>query len=56
MTMLAIDVYRLGGDAPVYESFIRTSGYWMSDVVRQGNTLFISSGEYGVETVTLPAR
>jgi hypothetical protein len=49
-----IDVYRLSANAaPVYDQFLRTNGWAVSSASRQGNTLYLSSGYWGVESFTL---
>ncbi len=50
----AIDVYRLNdGQAPRFEQTIRTRGWWVNSVARQDQTLFLSSGYWGVQKVQL---
>lgn len=50
----AIDVYQLRDDrAPAFEQTIRTRGWWVNGVARQDQTLFLSSGYWGVQTVQL---
>ena len=52
-----LDLYQLhAGSAPTFDQFVRTSGWWETAIARQGQALFFASGEYGVQTVTLPAR
>jgi hypothetical protein len=49
-----LDVYKLSaGAAPVYDQFIRTRGWSVNSLTRQDNQLFLSSGYWGVEAVTL---
>lgn len=49
-----IDIYRLEeGQAPRFSQFNRTRGWWTSDVARQGNALFLTSGYWGVQRVDL---
>jgi len=49
-----IDVYRLQpGQAPVYDQFIRTRGWWTSSLARQDNQLFLASGYWGTQVVNL---
>jgi len=49
-----IDVYRLSDStAPSYERFVRTHGWGLSSLARQGNRLFLSSGYWGTEVVDL---
>ena len=50
----AIDIYRLAdGQAPHYEQTVRTRGWWINGVSRQQQTLFLSSGYWGVQAVQL---
>jgi hypothetical protein len=50
----AIDIYRLRpGQAPAFEQTVRTRGWWINGVSRQANTLFLSSGYWGVQAVQL---
>jgi hypothetical protein len=50
----AIDIYRLrDGQAPQFEQTVRTRGWWINGVSRQGQTLFLSSGYWGVQVVQL---
>lgn len=50
----AIDVYRLrDGQAPRFEQTVRTRGWWVNGVSRQDQTLFLSSGYWGVQTISL---
>jgi hypothetical protein len=49
-----LDIYRLTPNAaPVYDQFVRTQGWGLSSVARQGNQLFLSSGDWGVQAVQL---
>ena len=49
-----LDVYKLSPTAaPVYDQFIRTRGWSVQSLSRQGNELFLSSGYWGVEAVAL---
>jgi hypothetical protein len=49
-----IDIYRIAPDtSPTYDQFVRTEGWGVSSVSRQGNQLFLSSGDWGVQAVTL---
>jgi hypothetical protein len=49
-----VDVYQLAdGQAPVYSQTIRTYGWWPNAVTRQDNSLFFSSGYWGVQRVDL---
>jgi hypothetical protein len=50
----AIDVYQLrDGRAPAFDQTIRTRGWWLNGVSRQDQTLFLSSGYWGVQKVEL---
>ncbi|HEU4726538.1 MAG TPA: beta-propeller domain-containing protein [Kofleriaceae bacterium] len=50
----AIDVYRLqDGRAPQFEQTVRTRGWSLSNVSRQDQTLFLSSGYWGVQKISL---
>jgi hypothetical protein len=50
----AIDVYRLrDGQAPSFDQTVRTRGWWVNNVARQDQTLFLSSGNWGVQKVEL---
>jgi hypothetical protein len=50
----ALDVYHLAdGKAPQFEQTIRTRGWSVNGVSRQDNTLFLSSGYWGVQKVSL---
>lgn len=49
-----LDIYRLSPNAaPVYDQFVRTLGWSVGSTARQGNQLFLSSGEWGVQSVQL---
>jgi hypothetical protein len=49
-----LDVYRLNPDAPpTYDQFVRTLGWSIASVSRQDNQIFLSSGDWGVQTVAL---
>jgi hypothetical protein len=50
----AIDVYRLrDGRAPQFDQTIRTRGWGVNGVARQDQTLFLSSGYWGVQKIPL---
>jgi len=50
----AIDVYRLrDGKAPRFEQTVRTRGWSVNSVSRQDQTLFLSSGYWGVQKIPL---
>jgi hypothetical protein len=49
-----LDIYRLTPNAaPAYDQFVRTQGWSISSIARQGNQLFLSSGDWGVQVVQL---
>jgi hypothetical protein len=49
-----LDIYRLSDSAaPVFDQFVRTRGWSINSLARQDNQLFLSSGYWGVQTVTL---
>jgi hypothetical protein len=49
-----LDIYRLTtNSAPTYDQFVRTLGWSISSSARQDNQLFLSSGEWGVQSVEL---
>ena len=51
---IGIDIYQLPkNSAPVFEQSVRTNGWWVNRVSRQNNTLFLASGYWGVQAVTL---
>ena len=49
-----VDVYRLADDrAPELLSFQRTRGWWGSNVSRQGDTMYLASGYWGVQSINV---
>jgi hypothetical protein len=49
-----IDIYRLSPTAaPTFDQFVRTRGWSVASLARQGNQLFLSSGYWGVQVVGL---
>jgi hypothetical protein len=49
-----VDIYQLSdGKAPAFSQFARTRGWWSDSVTRQDNTLYLTSGYWGVEAITL---
>jgi hypothetical protein len=51
----AIDIYRLrAGAAPQFEQTVRAHSWGVSSVARQGQTLFLSTGYWGVQKIALP--
>jgi len=50
----AVDVYRLpAGKSPQFEQTIRTRDWSVNSVSRQDQTLFLSSGYWGVQKIQL---
>jgi hypothetical protein len=50
-----VNVFRLvDGEAPQWESFQRTRGWWGYNLSRQNNTIFLATGYWGVQTISLP--
>jgi hypothetical protein len=50
----AIDIYRLrAGGAPQFDQTVRANGWGVNSVSRQGQTLFLSSGFWGVQKIAL---
>ncbi len=49
-----VDIYQLSDNAaPQFSQFARTRGWWTNEVTRQDNTLYLSSGYWGVEPIQL---
>ncbi len=49
-----VDIYQLiEGQPPQFRQFARTLGWWANGVSRQGDTLFLTSGYWGVQKVDL---
>jgi hypothetical protein len=49
-----VDIYQLTpGQPPQFRQFTRTLGWWSNGVSRQGNSLYLSSGYWGVQKVDL---
>ncbi|MEO7111148.1 MAG: beta-propeller domain-containing protein [Polyangiaceae bacterium] len=49
-----VDIYKLAPNAvPSFDQTVRTNGWWTESLSRQDNQLFLSSGYWGVQTVTL---
>lgn len=49
-----LDIYQLSDNAaPQFSQFARSRGWWTNEVTRQDNTLYLSSGYWGVEPITL---
>lgn len=51
---VGLDIYKLQpGAAPVYDQFARTRGWWPNAITRQDGDLFVSTGYWGVQKITL---
>jgi hypothetical protein len=49
-----VDIYQLAdGQPPQFRQFTRTLGWWANGVSRQDNSLYLSSGYWGVQKVDL---
>jgi len=49
-----VDLYRLNEDAdPTFDETVRTRGYWQNAITRAGNQLYLSSGYWGVQVISL---
>jgi hypothetical protein len=49
-----VDIYQLtDGQPPQFRQFTRTLGWWSNGVSRQGDSLFLSSGYWGVQKIEL---
>jgi hypothetical protein len=49
-----VHIYRVSPTTtPTYDQFVRTQGWGVSSIARQGNTLFLSAGDWGVQVVPL---
>jgi hypothetical protein len=49
-----LDIYQLSpGAPPAYDQFVRTQGWGVNSIARQDSTLFLSSGDWGVQVVPL---
>jgi hypothetical protein len=49
-----LDIYKVSdGATPVYDQFVRTRGWGINSLARQDNQVFLSSGYWGVQAVTL---
>jgi hypothetical protein len=49
-----IDIFKLSpGEAPAYDQFVRTRGWWTSSLARQNDTVLLASGYWGTQVVTL---
>jgi hypothetical protein len=47
-----LDIYKLTDGEPVFDQFVRTLGY-SSSTSRQGDQIFLASGQWGVQTINL---
>ncbi len=51
---MGIDIYHLSpSTAPAFEQTVRTLGWWTNSVTRQDNTVYLTSGYWGVQPVVL---
>lgn len=51
---VGLDIYKLTPNAaPVYDQFARTRGWWPNAITRQNGELFVSTGYWGVQKITL---
>jgi hypothetical protein len=51
-----IDIYQLHpGAPPLFNQFVRTLGWSPSSLKRQGNTVYVTTGYWGVQAIALPA-
>jgi hypothetical protein len=51
---VGIDIYKLSDTAaPAFDQSVRTLGWGVNGITRQDNTLYLSSGYWGVQPVTL---
>ncbi len=49
-----LDIYQLqDGQAPAFEQTVRTRGWWLNSATRQDQTLYLTSGYWGVQPVQL---
>ncbi len=49
-----VDIYKLTPNAaPTFEKFVRTRGWWTSSLARQDDVLYLSSGYWGVQAISL---
>lgn len=49
-----VDIYQLAdGQAPQFRQFTRTLGWWSNGVSRQDDTLYLTSGYWGVQKIDL---
>lgn len=50
---VGLDIYKLGPNGPVYDQFARTRGWWANAISRQNDALYLSTGYWGVQKITL---
>jgi hypothetical protein len=51
---VGIDIYKLSDtQAPAFEQSVRTLGWGSNSITRQGNTLYLASGYWGVQPIVL---
>src|SRR5262249_22869270 len=50
---VGFDIYKLSADAPVFDQFVRTRGWSASSLKRQGNTVYMATGYWGVQAIDL---
>jgi hypothetical protein len=51
---MGVDIYHLSATAaPSFEQTVRTLGWWTNSITRQDNTLYLTSGYWGVQPVVL---
>lgn len=51
---VGVDIFRLQpGQAPVFDQFVRTRGWWTNSLAMQGNQLFLASGYWGTQVINL---
>jgi hypothetical protein len=48
-----LDIYKLSDADPQFEQFVRTLGYSARSTSRQGDQIFLASGQWGVQTINL---
>lgn len=49
-----VDIYKVGNGAPpTFSQFNRTRGWWANSLSRQGDTLYLASGYWGVQAIGL---
>jgi hypothetical protein len=48
-----LDIYKLSAGAPQFDQTVRTLGWGASSMARQGDKIFLASGQWGVQTIDL---